>query len=79
MISENTLSCCRRGKLAKILLSLTVSVFTSVCLYGLPFLVSCTKCDSSLSNSECSTTGRTGNYKNDIMQFNLLTKTKHEI
>ncbi|KAL2898187.1 Chloride channel protein CLC-b [Bienertia sinuspersici] len=52
-----------RGKLAKILLSLTVSVFTSVCLYGLPFLVGCTKCDPSLSSSECSTTGRTGNYK----------------
>ncbi|KMT16976.1 hypothetical protein BVRB_2g041820 [Beta vulgaris subsp. vulgaris] len=52
-----------RGKLAKILLSLTVSVFTSVCLYGLPFFVSCTECDPSLSNSECSTTGRTGNYK----------------
>uniref|UniRef100_A0A803LCB5 Chloride channel protein n=1 Tax=Chenopodium quinoa TaxID=63459 RepID=A0A803LCB5_CHEQI len=52
-----------RGKLAKILLSLTVSVFTSVCMYGLPFLVSCTECDPSLSNFDCSTTGRTGNYK----------------
>ncbi|XP_021737397.1 chloride channel protein CLC-a-like [Chenopodium quinoa] len=52
-----------RGKLAKILLSLTVSVFTSVCMYGLPFLVSCTECDPSLSDFDCSTTGRTGNYK----------------
>lgn len=52
-----------RGKLAKILLSLTVSVFTSVCMYGLPFLVSCTQCDPSVPNSGCSTTGRTGNYK----------------
>ncbi|KNA10255.1 hypothetical protein SOVF_146180 [Spinacia oleracea] len=52
-----------RGKLAKILLSLTVSIFTSVCLYGLPFLVGCTKCDPSISKFECSTTGRTGNYK----------------
>lgn len=32
-------------------------------MYGLPFLVSCTKCDPSISNSVCSTTGRTGNYK----------------
>uniref|UniRef100_A0A803MMY1 Chloride channel protein n=2 Tax=Chenopodium quinoa TaxID=63459 RepID=A0A803MMY1_CHEQI len=52
-----------RGKLAKILLSLTVSVFTSVCMYGLPFLVGCTKCDTSISNFQCSTTGRTGNFK----------------
>ncbi|CAO2816126.1 unnamed protein product [Amaranthus hypochondriacus] len=52
-----------RGKLAKILLSLSVSIFTSVCMYGLPFFVSCTKCDPSLPSSHCSTTGRTGNYK----------------
>ncbi|KAL2935570.1 Chloride channel protein CLC-b [Bienertia sinuspersici] len=52
-----------KGKLAKILLSLTVSLFTSVCLYGLPFLVSCTECDPSLQNSNCSTVGRTGNFK----------------
>ncbi|KAH9616502.1 hypothetical protein KSS87_009375 [Heliosperma pusillum] len=52
-----------KGKLAKILLSLTVSIFTSVCMYGLPFLVNCTKCDPSISNATCSTTGRTGNFK----------------
>lgn len=52
-----------KGKLAKILLSLSVSLFTSVCMYGLPFLVSCTKCDSSLPSSVCPTTGRTGNFK----------------
>ncbi|XP_010678326.1 chloride channel protein CLC-b isoform X2 [Beta vulgaris subsp. vulgaris] len=52
-----------KGKLAKILLSLAVSVFTSVSLYSLPFLVSCTKCDPSLPNSGCSTTGRIGNFK----------------
>ena len=62
-VSEIALPYCRRGKLAKILLSLSVSIFTSVCMYGLPFFVSCTKCDPSLPSSHCSTTGRTGNYK----------------
>lgn len=52
-----------KGKLAKILLSLAVAVFTSVCMYSLPFLVSCTKCDPSLPSGSCSTTGRTGNFK----------------
>ncbi|KAK9067375.1 hypothetical protein SSX86_014702 [Deinandra increscens subsp. villosa] len=52
-----------KGKLAKILLSLSVSLFTSVCLYGLPFLASCTPCDPSSLNSECPTTGRMGNFK----------------
>ncbi|GJV30661.1 chloride channel protein CLC-b-like protein [Tanacetum coccineum] len=52
-----------KGKLAKILLSLTVSLFTSACLYGLPFLASCTPCDPSMVNAECPTTGRMGNFK----------------
>ncbi|XP_076908080.1 chloride channel protein CLC-b-like [Bidens hawaiensis] len=52
-----------KGKLAKILLSLTVSLFTSVCLYGLPFLASCTPCNPSAIDSECPTTGRMGNFK----------------
>ncbi|XP_071731264.1 chloride channel protein CLC-a-like [Rutidosis leptorrhynchoides] len=55
-----------KGKLAKILLSLAVSLFTSACLYGLPFLASCTPCDPSMVDSECPTTGRMGNFK----QFN---------
>ncbi|KAL4581523.1 hypothetical protein LXL04_006045 [Taraxacum kok-saghyz] len=55
-----------KGKLAKISLSLAVSLFTSACLYGLPFLASCTPCDPSLVNSECPSTGRMGNFK----QFN---------
>ncbi|KAH9618686.1 hypothetical protein KSS87_017160 [Heliosperma pusillum] len=54
-----------KGKLAKIVLSVSVSLFTSVTMYGLPFLVSCTKCDSS-PNIVCPTSGRTGNFK----QFN---------
>ncbi|KAL8167144.1 hypothetical protein V2J09_008643 [Rumex salicifolius] len=53
-----------KGKVAKILLSLSVSIFTSVCLYCLPFLVQCTPCDSSsLRESACSTIGRSGNFK----------------
>ncbi|EXC31330.1 Chloride channel protein CLC-b [Morus notabilis] len=56
----------QKGKIHKLLLSLFVSIFTSVCLYGLPFLASCTPCDNSLPDSACPTNGRSGNYK----QFN---------
>ncbi|KAJ0534297.1 putative CBS domain, chloride channel, voltage gated, chloride channel, core [Helianthus annuus] len=53
-----------KGKLAKILLSLSVSLFTSACLYGLPFLASCTPCDPSAPlDTECPSTGRMGNFK----------------
>ncbi|KAI3748135.1 hypothetical protein L6452_11026 [Arctium lappa] len=55
-----------KGRLAKILLSLTVALFTSACQYGLPFLVSCKPCDPSLVDSICPNTGRMGNFK----QFN---------
>ncbi|KAL3636684.1 hypothetical protein CASFOL_018983 [Castilleja foliolosa] len=55
-----------KGKLHKILLSLSVSIFTSICMYGLPFLAKCQPCDSSIQDSSCPTTGRSGNYK----QFN---------
>ncbi|KAL8538411.1 hypothetical protein ACS0TY_000422 [Phlomoides rotata] len=55
----------KKGKLHKLLLSLSVSIFTSVCLYGLPFLATCRPCDSSFG-PECPSTGRAGNFK----QFN---------
>uniref|UniRef100_A0A5B7C227 Chloride channel protein n=1 Tax=Davidia involucrata TaxID=16924 RepID=A0A5B7C227_DAVIN len=55
-----------KGRIHKLLLSLTVSLFTSACLYGFPFLASCRPCDPSLTESACPTTGRTGNFK----QFN---------
>ncbi|XP_028051956.1 chloride channel protein CLC-a isoform X6 [Camellia sinensis] len=58
-----------KGKIYKLLLSLTVSLFTSACLYGLPFLASCTPCDSSNPEYACPTTGRAGNFK----QFNCPT------
>ncbi|KAM1769826.1 hypothetical protein ACFX11_044843 [Malus domestica] len=53
----------QKGKVHKLLLSLTVSLFTSACLYGLPFLVECTPCNSSLSESVCPTNEGSGNYK----------------
>ncbi|XP_041007964.1 chloride channel protein CLC-b-like [Juglans microcarpa x Juglans regia] len=56
----------QKGRMHKLLLSLSVALFTSVCQYGLPFLATCKPCDSSLSETECPTNGRSGNFK----QFN---------
>ncbi|KAG7985893.1 hypothetical protein I3843_03G050600 [Carya illinoinensis] len=56
----------QKGRLHKLLLSVTVAVFTSACQYGLPFLAKCQPCDSSLSETECPTNGSSGNFK----QFN---------
>ncbi|XP_051117262.1 chloride channel protein CLC-b-like isoform X2 [Andrographis paniculata] len=53
-----------KGKLHKLLLSLSVSIFTSICLYGLPFLAECRPCDSgTTTDAVCPTTGRAGNFK----------------
>lgn len=54
------------GRVPKVLLSIGVSLFTSVCLYFLPFLAPCTPCEPSLPGSACPTTSRSGNFK----QFN---------
>ncbi|KAK7825108.1 chloride channel protein clc-b [Quercus suber] len=56
----------QKGRIHKLLLSLTFSLLTSACRYGLPFLVKCRPCDSSVSETECPTNGRSGNFK----QFN---------
>ena len=56
---------CRKGKIHKVLLSLSVSLFTSLCLYGLPFLAECKPCNPSIDEA-CPTNGRSGNFK----QFN---------
>ncbi|KAI4375196.1 hypothetical protein MLD38_013096 [Melastoma candidum] len=48
------------------MLSLVVSLFTSTCLYCLPFMSECKKCDSKLEPPACPTNGRSGNFK----QFN---------
>ncbi|CAN7084787.1 unnamed protein product [Brassica oleracea var. botrytis] len=55
----------QKGKLHKVLLSLSVSLFTSLCLYGLPFLAECKPCNPSIDEA-CPTNGRSGNFK----QFN---------
>ncbi|XP_015066133.1 chloride channel protein CLC-b [Solanum pennellii] len=54
-----------KGKLHKLLLALSVSLFTSISMYGLPFLAKCKPCDPSIQRS-CPGTGGTGNFK----QFN---------
>lgn len=51
--------------MAKLVLSLSVSLFTSICLYGLPFLAPCTPCDGSVE-AVCPTPEGSGNFK----QFN---------
>ncbi|CAN1153939.1 Chloride channel protein CLC-b [Linum perenne] len=55
----------QKGKIYKLLLALSVSIFTSVCLYCLPFLAKCQPCDPSL-HEICPTNTRSGNFK----QFN---------
>ncbi|CAN1321668.1 Chloride channel protein CLC-a [Linum perenne] len=55
----------QKGKIHKLLLAMTVSVFTSVCLYCLPFLAKCQPCDPSIQET-CPTNTRSGNFK----QFN---------
>ncbi|TYJ28381.1 hypothetical protein E1A91_A07G255300v1 [Gossypium mustelinum] len=55
----------QKGKLHKLLLALSVSLFTSVCQYCLPFLAQCKACDPSFPEV-CPTNYRSGNFK----QFN---------
>lgn len=55
----------QKGRIHKLLLALTVSVFTSVCLYGLPFLAKCQPCHPS-AREICPTNTGSGNFK----QFN---------
>uniref|UniRef100_N1QY25 Chloride channel protein CLC-c n=1 Tax=Aegilops tauschii TaxID=37682 RepID=N1QY25_AEGTA len=52
-----------RGAPSKILLAIIVSVVTSMCSYGLPWLASCTQCPKD-AVEQCPTVGRSGNYKN---------------
>ncbi|KAL2513758.1 Chloride channel protein CLC-c [Forsythia ovata] len=51
-----------RGPAFKVLLVITVSLLTSCCAYGLPWLTNCTSCPVGLEN-ECPTIGRFGNYR----------------
>ncbi|KAG2704391.1 hypothetical protein I3760_05G002000 [Carya illinoinensis] len=52
-----------RGPSLKILLAITISLLTSCCSYGLPWLSQCIPCPAYLKD-QCPTVGRTGNYKN---------------
>jgi chloride channel 7 len=54
---------CRRGAPYKILLTITVSIITSACSYGLPWLAPCTPCPAD-APEQCPTIGRSGNFKN---------------
>lgn len=53
----------RRGPGCKILLVMTISILTSCCSFGLPWLATCRPCPPGLE-SECPTKGRSGDYKN---------------
>ncbi|XP_008788814.1 putative chloride channel-like protein CLC-g isoform X1 [Phoenix dactylifera] len=48
-----------KGCAHKLLLSATVSIFTSCCLFGLPWLASCRPCPK----KDCPSIGHSGNYK----------------
>ncbi|WOL12689.1 chloride channel protein CLC-c [Canna indica] len=52
-----------KGAPSKILLTITISILTSCCSYGLPWLASCTPCPADL-HEQCPTIGRSGNFKN---------------
>lgn len=48
----------------KIMLVATISLLTSCCAYGLPWLAPCIPCPPNLEREQCPTIGRSGNYKN---------------
>ncbi|EHA8589746.1 chloride channel protein CLC-c [Cocos nucifera] len=52
-----------KGAPFKILLTITISLLTSCCSYGLPWLARCTPCPADL-REQCPTIGRSGNFKN---------------
>ncbi|KAG1327894.1 Chloride channel protein CLC-c [Cocos nucifera] len=51
-----------KGTGYKLLLAATISIFTSCCLFGLPWLASCRPCPANLSE-DCPSIGRSGNFK----------------
>ncbi|RZR83501.1 hypothetical protein BHM03_00010112 [Ensete ventricosum] len=52
-----------KGAPFKILLTVAISILTSCCSYGLPWLARCTPCPPHLQE-QCPTIGRSGNFKN---------------
>ncbi|KAL5787017.1 hypothetical protein ACOSP7_003966 [Xanthoceras sorbifolium] len=53
-----------KGPIFKVMLVITISLLTSSCSYGLPFVSQCIPCPSYLEEEQCPTAGRSGNYKN---------------
>lgn len=51
-----------KGRISKILIACSISIFTSCLLFGLPWLASCQACPTDASEP-CPTIGRSGNYK----------------
>ncbi|XP_052198806.1 putative chloride channel-like protein CLC-g isoform X3 [Diospyros lotus] len=51
-----------KGAFYKILLACSISIFTSLLLFGLPWLASCQPCPAD-ATEPCPTIGRSGNYK----------------
>lgn len=51
-----------RGALFKILLTITISLLTSCCSYGIPWLGSCTPCPTDIQE-QCPSIGHSGNFK----------------
>lgn len=51
-----------RGPLLKLILTGTLSIITSACAFGLPWLAKCIPCPEGLEES-CPTIGRSGNFK----------------
>ncbi|KDP30234.1 hypothetical protein JCGZ_17016 [Jatropha curcas] len=51
-----------KGTIYRILLTCSISIFTSLLLFGLPWLASCQTCPSDAPEA-CPTIGRSGNYK----------------
>ncbi|XP_052198804.1 putative chloride channel-like protein CLC-g isoform X2 [Diospyros lotus] len=52
----------KKGAFYKILLACSISIFTSLLLFGLPWLASCQPCPAD-ATEPCPTIGRSGNYK----------------
>ncbi|KAJ9687705.1 hypothetical protein PVL29_016264 [Vitis rotundifolia] len=52
-----------QGPKFRVLLVIVISLLTSCCAYGIPWLAQCKPCPIELKN-ECPTVGRSGNYKN---------------
>ncbi|CAL9053990.1 unnamed protein product [Musa banksii] len=52
-----------KGHVCKLFLAASVSIFTSCCLFGMPWLASCKPCPAE-SSEACPSIGRSGNFKN---------------